>query len=132
MRRPQARGINPLQRSPSKSQAFSARGRRDLTLRNLSTIPNESVPTIQTLLERDLKAHGISLAGEEGANAIRVTLSENTRERLWIAEVAEGATTQVAIVEAGPIAEQHAVSTTGLTLRAQTILTSRRASAGGA
>lgn len=101
-------------------------GQARFTLRNLSTIPTESVPTIQTLLERDLKAHGISLAGEEGANAIRVTLSENTRERLWIAEVAEGATTQVAIVEAGPIAEQHAVSTTGLTLRAQTVLTSRQ------
>lgn len=100
-------------------------GQARFTLRNLSTIPSDSVPTIQTLLERDLKAHGISLAGEEGANAIRVTLSENTRERLWIAEVAEGATTQVAMVEAGPIAEQYAASATGLTLRMQTILTSR-------
>jgi hypothetical protein len=101
-------------------------GQARFTLRNLSTISSESVSAIQALLERDLKAHGILLAGDEGANVVRVTLSENTRERLWIAEVAEGAITQVAMVETGPIAEQHAVSTTGLTLRAQTVLTSRQ------
>lgn len=101
-------------------------GQARLTLRNFSTIPGNSVPVIQTLLEHGLKDHGISLAGEEGANAIRVTLSENARERLWIAEVAEGNTTQVTIVEAGPKVEQHIAATTGLTLRAQTILTSRQ------
>jgi len=100
-------------------------GQAHFTIRNLSTISNDSVPAIQALLERDLKCHGISFAGDEGANAIRVTLSENSRERLWVAEVAEGNTSQVVFVEAGPVAEQHMTPATGLTLRLQTILTSR-------
>ena len=116
----------PATALPDQIAGILGPGPARLTIRNLSSIPSESVPAIQTLLERDLKAHGIALAGDEGANAIRLTLSENTRARLWIAEVAEGATTQVAIVEAGPIAEQHATSVAGLTLRSQTILTSRQ------
>lgn len=101
-------------------------GQARFVIRNLSTIPSDSVPVIQALLERDLKAHGISLAGDDGANAIRVTLSENASERLWVAEVAEGSATQAAIVEAGPAADHHPAVSTGLTLRAQPILTSRQ------
>jgi len=100
-------------------------GQARFTLRNISTISGDSIPTIESLLESDLKSHGIAFAGDESANAIRVTLSENTRERLWIAEVAEGNTTQVAIVEAGAAVERHAAATIGITLRVQTILTSR-------
>jgi hypothetical protein len=99
-------------------------GQAHLTIRNLSTMAGDAVPTIRGLLERDLKAHGISLAGDEGANAIRVTLSENVHERLWVAEIVEGNTTQVAIVDAGPTSPQHASATSGLTLRPQVILTS--------
>jgi hypothetical protein len=100
-------------------------GQARFTIRNLSSIPNNSVPAIQALLERDLKAHGISFAGDEGANAIRVTLSEDTRERVWVAEVAEGNTTRVAMVEAGTAVEQHVAAAAGLTLRSQTMLVAR-------
>lgn len=99
-------------------------GQAHLTIRNLSTTTNDAVPTIRALLERDLKTHGISLAGDEGANAIRVTLSENVHERLWIAEIREGNATQVVIVDAGPAQQQRASVTSGLTLRPQLILTS--------
>ncbi|HEX3893501.1 MAG TPA: hypothetical protein VHW46_13070 [Terracidiphilus sp.] len=100
-------------------------GQAHLTLRNLSSISTDALPVIRTLLEIDLKARGITLSGDEGANTIRVTLSENMNERVWVAEVVEGGTTQVALVEAGPAVQQHAAATSGLTLRTQVILTSR-------
>ncbi len=100
-------------------------GQARLTIRNLSAISGDAIPAIRKLLEQDLKAHGITLAGDEGANNIRVTLSENATERLWVAEVIEGSTTQVAMVDAGPVTPGHAASGTSLTLRLQTILTSR-------
>ena len=62
-----------------------------MTIRNLSTIQTTEIPAIRKLLEQDLKAHGVLVSGaRECANAIRVTLSENARERLWVAEVVEG------------------------------------------
>jgi hypothetical protein len=100
-------------------------GQAHLTLRNLSTLPNDAIPSIQALLVRDLKAHGITLAGDEGANGIRITFSENATERLWVAEVAEGNTTQVVLVDAGPVPPQRTASNTGITLRLQSILMSR-------
>ena len=73
-------------------------GQTHLTIRNLSTIPTGEIPAIRRLLEQDLKAHGVIASGTESANAIRVTLSEGTRERLWVAEVIEGSETRVAMV----------------------------------
>jgi hypothetical protein len=74
-------------------------GQARLTIRNLSTIPSGEIPAIQLLLEQDLKAHGVLAADAESANAIRVTLSENQHERLWVAEVIEGSETRVTMVE---------------------------------
>jgi hypothetical protein len=69
-----------------------------LTIRNLSNIPTDEIPAIRRLLEADLKSHGVQASGAESANTIRVTLSENLRERLWVAEVIEGSETRVAMV----------------------------------
>jgi hypothetical protein len=101
--------------------AILGSGQAHLTIRNLSTIRNESVPTIRTLLEQDLKAHGVSVAAEESANSIRVTLSENARVRIWVAEVVEGNGTRVAMVQLPSDTEPHARVASGLTLRAETI-----------
>jgi len=73
-------------------------GQAQLTVSNRSTIPAQELPAIRRLLEQDLRARGVATSGTESANAIRVTLSENVRERLWIAEVVEGNQTQVAMV----------------------------------
>ncbi len=73
-------------------------GQAHLTLRNLSTIPADELPAIQRLLEQDLKAHGVTTTDAESANLLRVTLSENLRERLWVAEIVEGNETRVAMV----------------------------------
>ena len=76
-------------------------GQAQLTVRNLSTIQTGEIPIIRKLIEQDLKARGVLAGGAESANAIRVTLSENSRERLWVAEVVEGNATRVTIVHVG-------------------------------
>lgn len=73
-------------------------GQAQLSIRNLSTILPSNIPAIRKLLEQDLKTRGILPGGTESANAIRVTLSENARERLWVAEVIQGNETRVAMV----------------------------------
>ncbi|MBS1802443.1 MAG: hypothetical protein JST28_03715 [Acidobacteria bacterium] len=87
-------------------------GQAQITVRNLSTIQAGEIPAIRKLLEQDLKARGVLTGGAESANAIRVTLSESLRERLWIAEISEGNTTHVTMVhlDAAEAAAVHATS----------------------
>ena len=73
-------------------------GQAQLAVRNLSTIQAGEIPVIRKLLEQGLKSRGVLTGGVESANAIRVTLSENSRERLWVAEVAEGNTRRVTML----------------------------------
>jgi hypothetical protein len=80
---------------------FLGPGQAQLTIRNLSTIPNNEIPAIRRLLEQDLKTLGVLVSGSESANAVHLTLSENQRERLWVAEVIEGNETRVAMVQVG-------------------------------
>jgi len=96
-------------------------GQARLTIRNLSTIPNDEIPAIRQLLTQNLKAHGISIAGAESANTIRVTLSESARERILVAEVGEGDRMQVAMVDLGPVRLPTTVPAAGLMLRSQQI-----------
>lgn len=86
-------------------------GQARLTIRNLSTIFGDDVPAIRRLLEQELKAHGILTGDQESANTIRITLSENMRERLWVAEILEGNEMRVIIVPAGvPVAPARATA----------------------
>lgn len=100
-------------------------GRAQFSIENLSTIPTADVSTIQKLLTDDLRARGITAAGAESGNAIRVTLSESASERLWVAEVVEGDDRQVAMVEAGAVTEPLPQSAAPLMLRRAPIFTSR-------
>ena len=102
-------------------------GQAHLTIRNLSTISVGEIPAIRRLLEQDLRAHGVLASGAESANAIRVTLSENTRERLWVAEVIEGSETRVAMVHVEPSSQRQAEVVGGLMLRRQTVFTTKEA-----
>jgi hypothetical protein len=94
-------------------------GHVNLTVRNLSSIPADQVPLIRRLLVQDLKSHGLTAAGADSANSIRVTLSESATKRLWVAEMSEGNQTQVAMVDLGPIQAQHSAAAAGLTLLSQ-------------
>ena len=100
-------------------------GQAHLTIRNLSTLPNDEIPAIRRALGQDLKTHGVMMAGAESANTIRVTLSESARERILVAEVDEGTQSQVAMADLGPIQAQQSPASGGLTLMSQQILTSR-------
>jgi hypothetical protein len=93
-----------------------------LTIQNLSSIHADQIPAIRKLLAQDLKTRGITLAGADSANAIRVTLSENTRERLWVAEIAEGDDAKVAMVELGPAPADAAKPAGDLALRKEPML----------
>jgi len=99
-------------------------GQAHMSIRNLSTIPDNEIPAIRRLLVQDLKTHGVVIAGAESANTIRVTLSESAHQRMLVAEVGEGTQSQVAIADLGPIQEQRSPATGGLILRNQPILTS--------
>lgn len=92
-------------------------GQAQLTVRNLSTIPTGEVPVIRKLLEQDLKAHGVLNGGAESANAIRVTLSEDIRERLWVAEIVQGNETRVAMVHVDAASATPAASIERVVLR---------------
>jgi hypothetical protein len=77
-----------------------------LTIQNLSSIPNESLPAIRRLLEDDLRADGVAVTNGDSANLLRVTLSENARGGVWVAEIVQGNQTRVVMVaanEAAPI-----------------------------
>jgi hypothetical protein len=73
-------------------------GQAHLTIRNNSTIPTDGIPAIRRLLVRELKSRGVTTSETETANLLRVTLSENLRERLWVAEIVEGNETRVVMV----------------------------------
>jgi hypothetical protein len=73
-------------------------GQATLTIRNLSSIASSQVQSISSLVEQDLKVRGIVVSNSEGANAVRITLSQNDRERLWVAEVVQGSETRVVMV----------------------------------
>jgi hypothetical protein len=97
-------------------------GQARLTIRNLSTVSIDEIPAIRRLLEEDLKTLGVVASGAESANQIRLTLSENQRERLWVAEVVEGNQTRVVMVEVEAANARQAQAGSGLTLRRQTVL----------
>lgn len=96
-------------------------GQAQLSVRNVSTIQTSEIPGIRKILEQDLKARGVLAGGTESANAIRVTLSENARERLWVAEVVEGSETRVAMVHVDAIAAIPVAAHEGIVLRRERI-----------
>jgi len=115
----------PAEALAAQIAAILGPGQAHLSIRNNSTVSIDEIPAIRRMIEADLKSHGITASGAESANAIRVTLSENVRERLWVAEVAEGNETRVAMVHVEPGARQTAQGAAGLTLRRQPILAAR-------
>lgn len=100
-------------------------GQAQLIIRNSSSISADQIPTIRKLLEQDLKAHGVQVSGAESASTVRITLSEDLRERLWVAEVIEGSETHVAMISVGPALRQAASGNGEMTLRKQLVILSK-------
>ncbi|MGB6192889.1 MAG: hypothetical protein WBF42_10505 [Terracidiphilus sp.] len=116
-----SRWAQPAAALADQVSAILGPGQVRFTVRNLSTIPADQLPPIQRLLEQDLKAHGIVSAGDDSANALRITLSESASERLWIAEIIEGKETEVAMVHVDLDLPRTAAPAAGITLHRQLI-----------
>jgi hypothetical protein len=113
----------PAEALAEQIAAILGPGQAHLVIRNNSQISTDEIPAIRRLLEQDLKARGIQASGAESADVIRVTLSENLRERLWVAEIVEGNETRVAMVRVEPASLQQKVSMSGITLRKEAVFT---------
>jgi len=100
-------------------------GQAQLVLTNRSSIPPSEIGPIRHLIEEDLHTHGVIISGAESANTIRVTLSENSRERLWVAEIVEGNQTQVAMIHFDREPASATSTETGLILEKKRLWTSK-------
>lgn len=62
-----------------------------LLIVNRSSIPTDEIPGIRRILEQDLRAAGVTpVSSSDVPTSIRVTLSQNARQGLWVAEIQEG------------------------------------------
>jgi hypothetical protein len=80
----------------SQITGITGPGNVALTFRNLSSLSPSEVAAIRVPLETQLRAAGVQLRGTaNSASQIQVTLSENVREWLIVAEVRHAADTKV-------------------------------------
>jgi len=100
-------------------------GQARLAIRNISSIPPGEIPAIRNLLVQDLKARGVTISGAESASIVHITLSENSKRRLWVAEVGEGDQMQVAMVSLALEQPAQEPAAGKLLLRSETIFTAK-------
>ncbi len=107
-----------------KIAAISGPATATLEIRNLSTLPAEQAAAMRRSLELQLRAAGVQLRPEREASVgIRVTLSENRRGWLWIAEVQQGTETRVTMLEVAEERSSEAnASALPMTLRSSLLL----------
>ena len=86
-------------RLASQITAITGPGNASLTFKNVSALSPSEVAAIRVPLETQLRSGGVQLRdAASSASEIQVTLSENVREWLIVAEVRQGPDTKVAIV----------------------------------
>ncbi len=109
---------NPADELAKQIAAIAGPGPAKLTIKNRSSIPADQVSAIRRTLERDLQSYGVTASGSaEAATVIRVTLSQNLKHELWIAEVQEGTEVKVVMVNTDLPATATPSSGAGVTLR---------------
>jgi hypothetical protein len=106
----------PAAQIATQIAAILGPGQTQIELTNRSSISASNLPTIRTLIEETLRSHGIHSGSSESANTIRITLSENTRESLWVAEILEGNQHQVTMVHFEKLHTAPVTSISGITL----------------
>ena len=95
------------------------------SVRNMSSVPSEQISQISRSLQSTLKSHGVTVGDLDSTSVVRVTLSENARERLLVAEVIQGNQTKVAMVELGANHAEALKATETMVLRRQTLLSTQ-------
>ena len=123
---PAARAANWEQPSADLAKqiaALAGPGPAKLILRNDSSLASAEIPVIRRLLERDLRGFGVVTGGSESATLIRITLSENLRGGLWVAEVVEGTETRVTMLQVSMETVGPSAGGSGVTLRRSLVIT---------
>jgi hypothetical protein len=105
--------------------AILGHGTARLMIRNLSSLPVDEIPAIRKLLEQDLRARGVVANSAPNDTVIRVTLSENTRGRTWVAEIVQDDDTQVAVVDLPQDKAGQTPAPVQLMLRREALVTSK-------
>src|SRR5690242_13008130 len=78
----------------------STPGAVSVTVTNRSSLGDDAVAALRSELLRQLQAHGWrARTSTEGGTAINITLTESFRDYVWTAEIFEGDTRKVAILE---------------------------------
>ena len=89
---------------------------------NRSSLSKADVAALRTVLEGELTARGVHLApGDHAAAQVTVTLSENVREYVWVAEVRVGQSEKSVVMVAVARPESGVLQTagSGVTMRKQ-------------
>jgi len=104
-------------------------GTATLELHNASALPEDQAAAVGRALKQQLRNAGIQLRTTNDAiTDIRVTLSENQRGWLWIAEIRQGTENRVAMIELpGKRATNLTASTAHFTLRSALLLSTDEA-----
>lgn len=77
----------------------SGPGTITLSVVNASSLSKDQVTEIQRAIEAQLRASGVRVGAAANANSeVRVTLSENLHEYVWVAEIKQGNDTRVEMV----------------------------------
>src|SRR5215469_1167172 len=82
-----------------------------LSIKNRSSISTDEIPAIRKALERELRAAGVTVRAQSSNAEVRLTLSQNAKGWLWVAEVQEGAELQVAMLQLPATTNGTAAST---------------------
>ena len=93
-----------------------------LEVTNRSSLSNAKVVSIKNMLRAELAASGIRLVdAEQAAATANVTLSENVREYVWVAEIQQGTNPKVVVLVATPRTDSAASpqNAAGVQLRKQ-------------
>lgn len=100
-------------------------GTASLTTKNASSATAEQFAVFRKTLQRSLQEAGVRLRqSPQAASEIRVTLSENVRGLVYLAEVQQGSETRVTMMEALPAAVIATPAASTMSLR-RTLLVSR-------
>jgi hypothetical protein len=79
--------------------AVTGPGTISLSIKNRSSISTDEIPVIRRALERELRAAGVTVRPQSSSAEVRLTLSQNAKGWLWVAEVQEGAELRVAMLQ---------------------------------
>jgi len=92
-----------------------------LTVRNISSLSEEEVAQIRRELRSELRGRGVRLAAPKQASVeIQVTLSENVDGYVWVAEIQNGTSRDIAIVSL-PRPPRETIHSTGEALSLQKV-----------